>query len=591
LRVAGAFLAALAFVLAAAAARADVQYSVEIKVERGYELIRQSLESASYLVSLKDHPPPSAPALRRRAEQDLPRLSQAMEALGYWEARVEYVVDTTAEPARVTVTVTPGPLYHLASVHFLLPSGEPAPLLAREGAGAVGLDIGAPALSAPVEGANDRIVALYADNGRPFAKVTDRHVVIDTAKKTMEATYTIEPGPQARFGPATITGLARVARGYVMRRVAWHEGDAYDQRLVTTTSQDLVRSALFSGVEITHADAPAPDGTVAMTVAVTEAPRHSVGIGAGYNTNVGLGASTFWEDRNLFGNAEDLRLSAGAAQRQLGLAANFRRPDAFITKQDFLSDAELLDQHTPAYTSRRARAFAGLEELMFPPFTFGGGASLEKAYLTDTSTLQNENYLLFGTPFYMRRDTTDDLLDPTAGTRLSVTATPYLGVSGPSLSFISTRIEGRAYRRLTDSKEYVLAAYAALGTIEGASLAQVPVDKRLYAGGAGSVRGYGYQRAGPLNSVNVPTGGRSSFEAGAEFRWRFTETFGLVPFFDAGNVYPTNLPNRLNLFYSAGIGLRYYTAIGPVRLDLAFPIEKRPSDSPLQVYISIGQAF
>ena len=582
----------LAFLMTALAiwpAWADAPYKIDIAIEGSKDKkLLAALQGASQLVALKDRPPPSNAALRRRAEEDLPRLQQAMNAEGYWQAKITYTLDTNKQPATVAVKVAPGPLYHLAKLEFVLQSGAPAPLpLTPE---QVGLAIGAPALSEPVDGANARIVSLYAQNGQPFAQVVDRKVVVDVATAAMSARYTIDPGAKARFGATTVNGLHRVAADFVTRRIAWTEGADYDKRKVEATRQDLVRSALFSSVQINHADHPASDGTAAMTIELIEGPPHSVGVGAGYNTNIGLGARTFWENRNLFGNGEDLNLSAGAAQRQLGVAGNFRRPDFLLPKQDLVADAELLREETDAYASRRARVFVGLEELMLPNFTLGGGVSIERTYLTDT-TSHDENYLLLGMPLYVRRDTTDDLLDPTDGTRTTLTATPYHGLLGNTLNFLSMRAEERTYYRVGASEKSVLAFYGALGSIVGASLEQLPADKRLYAGGAGSVRGYGYQLAGPLDSFNVPIGGRSSLELGGEFRYRLTETIGLVPFLDAGTVFPTNLPNKPSLFYSPGIGLRYYTAIGPIRLDLAFPLEKRPIDSPFQVYVSIGQAF
>jgi translocation and assembly module TamA len=105
------------------------------------------------------------------------------------------------------------------------------------------------------------------------------------------------------------------------------------------------------------------------------------------------------------------------------------------------------------------------------------------------------------------------------------------------------------------------------------------------------VRGYAYQRAGPLGPGDVPLGGISSIELGLELRYRITDSIGIAPFVEGGNVYPHSLPDSLELFYGAGIGLRYYTLIGPIRLDLATPFTRRPGDDPIQVYISIGQAF
>ena len=569
-------------------AAADTPYSAAITGVDDAGL-KDALTNASQLVALADRPPASPAALRRRAEDDLERLADVMHAQGYWHAQVRYTLDTNESPAHVTITVAPGPLFHLGKVEFALPSGAPAALPGGAGPTAVGLAPGTPALSAAVTAANDQIVALYGHNGYPFAKVTDRHVVVDIATDLMSATYTIEPGAMARFGDTTISGLHRVGRAFVTRRIAWQAGAPYDAREVDATRDDLVRSGLFSGVRIDHADAPDAAGAVAMTIDVIEGPPRSVGAGVGYNTNLGFGARAFWQTRNLFGEGESLKLSAGAAQKQLGVAAEFRRPDLFTRKLDLLADAELLHETTDAYKSRRWRGYIGLEDVKWSPYTLGGGVSLERAYLTETS--HDENYLLLGTPFYVRRDTTDDLLEPTRGTRSTLSLTPYHGLLVRDFNFVASRIEGRAYQRVTASNRFVVAGYAALGSIFGESLEDIPADKRFYAGGAGSVRGYGYQRAGPIDLSNVPIGGRSSLELGVELRTRITETIGLVPFVDAGNVYPTNLPNNPHLFYGAGLGLRYYTVVGPIRLDLAFPIGKRSSDSAIQVYISIGQAF
>jgi translocation and assembly module TamA len=568
-------------------AAADTPYEVEfVGVENG---LKDALQNASRLVSLADRVPASPAALRRRADEDLDRLEAVAHAEGYWQVHIACTLDTNQSPAHVTVKVTPGPAFHFGKIEFRLPSGAPAALIDQRGAASVGLVPGAVALSADVEAANDKIIDLYGRNGYPFAKVLDRNAVVDVAKDTMAVTYTIEPGAEARFGSTTIAGLKRVQPDFVTRRVAWQAGARYDSREVESTQQELVRSGLFSAVSIKHADAPDASGAVPMTITLIEGPPRSVGIGAGYNTNLGLGARAFWETRNLLGEGESLKFSAGAAQRQMGVAAAFRRPDLVARKVDLLADAELLREKTDAYKSRRWRTYAGLEDVSLSPYTLGGGLSLERAYLTLSN--RDENYLLLGLPFYLRRDTTDDLLNPTRGTRTTFTITPYHGLLEHDFNFVSARVEERGYQRLGTSDRYVLAGYAAVGSTVGTSLAGLPADKRFYAGGAGSVRGYGYQRAGPLDITDTPIGGRSSLEFGAELRTRITETIGLVPFIDAGNVYPSNLPDRGSFFYGAGLGLRYFTAIGPVRVDLAFPLKKRSSDDPIQFYISIGQAF
>jgi translocation and assembly module TamA len=584
-------LAAALALLLASRAWADVDYRTDIKVE-GLEdkALLEALRSASQLVALKDKPPASTAALRRRADDDLPRLGEVMQAFGYWTPQVTFALDLSAQPARVTATIEPGPLFHLDSVTFRGPSGEAPPLAQRLSPAVFGLEVGGPALSAPVAAAEAKIVEEYARNGRPFAKVTDRKAVVDVATHTMAVTYTIDAGPEASFGALEIEGLSRVDRDFVARRIAWKEHAPYDARLVENTRQDLVKTGLFSGVRISHGDTLDAAGEVPMTVALTEGPPRSIGAGVAYNTNLGVGGQVFWEHRNLLGGGEDLRATAGVAQRQIGLSLAFRKPDFIETKQDFLANAALLKQTTDAYQSLREQGFVGLERPLLPSLTADFGISAEHARVTH-SVLGNEDYSLLGAPLFLRHDTTDDLLDPTIGSRQSLTLVPYHSISGPDLNFLTTRIEERHYQRLDSTGRMVLAGFAALGSIVGAERDAIPADKRLYAGGAGSVRGYAYQRAGPLGPGEVPLGGISSLELGAEFRYRITDTIGIAPFVEGGNVYPRSLPNSVKLFYGGGLGLRYYTLIGPIRLDLATPFEPRSGDSPIQVYVSIGQAF
>jgi translocation and assembly module TamA len=584
-------LATLASVTLAPPARAEIRYETEIELkDLKDKTLSQSLKDASQLVALEDRPPPSDAALRRRVEDDLPRLNEVMQAAGYWLAKLSYAIEAEGEKATVKVAVDPGPLFQLASVDFRTPEGGPLPDLEKLGLGSFGLAIDGPARSQPIVAAEQRIVEEYGRTARPFAKVTDRKAVIDIATHTMRVTYTVEPGIAAKFGPLDITGLARVDRDFVARRIAWKEGEPYDVRAVETTRQDLVKTSLFSAVRISHADAPDEKGEVAMTLALTEGPPRSVGAGIAYNTNLGLGAQVFWEHRNLFGSGENLRVTAGAAERQLALALAFRKPDFIERNQDLLANAGLLQQKTDAYNARREQIFLGIERPLLPSLTMDGGLDFEHANVSH-SIIGSEDYSLVGLPFLLRHDTTDDLLDPTIGSRQTLTLIPYHSISGPSLNFLTSRIELRHYQRLDDTGRILIAGFGALGSIVGASRDAVPPDKRLYAGGAGSVRGYAYQHAGPINDAGIPVGGISSLELGAEFRYRITDTIGIAPFIEGGNVYPTSLPNSASLFWGAGIGVRYYTVVGPVRLDLATPFTHRPGDKPIEVYVSIGQAF
>src|SRR6266481_5056376 len=230
------------------AAYADLDYRVEITGADDSELA-DLLDSVSELKTLEDKPPASEEALRRRADRDLGRLADAAHSLGYWDAEFSYDVDTAAEPAKVAVTVKPGPLYHVASVKILGADGHPLSIPQDEKK--LPLKPGDPARTAPVVATETALLAALGDSGHPFAKMENRRVAIDRAEHTMEVTYTLDPGPVQRFGPLAITGLERLDPGYVEGRIRWHRGAVYDAANVEETRRALIESGLFSTVRIT----------------------------------------------------------------------------------------------------------------------------------------------------------------------------------------------------------------------------------------------------------------------------------------------------------------------------------------------------
>ncbi|HEX3499172.1 MAG TPA: autotransporter assembly complex family protein [Stellaceae bacterium] len=572
-------------------ARAEVPYAVDIT---GIEddQVKDDVEATSQLVKLKDRPPASIAALRRRADDDMPRLKQVVEAAGYRAAAIDYAIDEAASPVKVTVKVTPGPLYQLETVTLQTPDGGTPPGVDTADTKELGLELGGPASSAPVLAAEPKIVDLFAQHGRPFAKVSHRRVVVDHGTRTMSVTYTVEPGPTAKFGAVSVEGVKSVGLGYVENRIAWRRGAAFDSRDVEKTRKALVESGLFNTVRIVNGKEAADGAEVPMTIYLTERQPRSIGAGIAYNTSQGFGANTFWEHRNLFGNAEKLRLSADFAQSRLGLVANYRQPDFLRKDTDLLGTAELADDTPIAYSSRRERLFSGLESRLWPLVIGGAGLQFEHANVTEEARHITQTYSLAGVPIFLRRDSTDDLLNPTTGTRASATVTPYTSVSGRSLTFASSRLSGSAYRKLGSGDRFTLAGFGALGSIVGESRDDLPADKRLYAGGGGSLRGYGYQLAGPINGDHKPFGGRSLLEFGTELRVKITEAIGIVPFLEAGNVYDQSYPKLASrLLYDTGIGVRYYTPVGPVRFDVATPLSRRQGDALFQIYVSLGQAF
>ena len=577
------------------AVHADLNYRAEITGAEDSDLA-DLLDKVSELKTLEDKPPASEEALRRRADRDLGRLADAAHSLGYWDADFSYDIDTAADPAKVAVTVKPGPLYHVESVKVLGPDGQP--LSIPEDEKKLPLKPGDPARTAPVVANETALLATLGDSGHPFAKVENRRVEIDRDTQTMDVTYTLDPGPVMRFGPLAISGLERLDPAYVEGRIRWQRGEVYDASKVDETRRALIETGLFSTVQITPTADPEHPEDVRMTIGATERLHRTIGAGLAYNTSQGVGARAFWENRNLFGNAEYLRLSAEVGQQIDAFRANFRRPDFLAIDQDFLATAEVANDTPVAYRSRRAIATAGLERRFGRWLTGGVAFEVEQANVVQlandnaiTAAQRTQHYKLVGLPGYIKLDESDNLLNPTTGYRAQLSVTPAHTFSGSHLTFVTNLVSGSTYWALGSEERAILAGKLALGSLDGAPVLQLPADQRIYAGGGGSIRPYGYQMAGPLFN-NVPIGGKSSLVLNLEARIKITETIGVVPFVDAGSYYESPVPQLgRTLLYGVGLGLRYYTAFGPLRLDLATPLHKRSADSPIQVYISLGQAF
>jgi translocation and assembly module TamA len=377
----------------------------------------------------------------------------------------------------------------------------------------------------------------------------------------------------------------------VKNRVSWKRGDRFDLRELEETRKLLIRSELFTTVKISPGTEIEPDGTIPILIEVAERKPRSIGGTISWSSSEGFGAEASWEHRNLGGHGERLETTLRLSQVLVGANASLRLPDAVRPDLDIVSGAAIEREETEAFTSRRISVSGGLEQRFSSRLSAGLGLSLSLEQEDDDD---GENtFTLIGAPGYLRYDGTDDPLDPTKGARAMAAVTPYYALFAETDHFLRSETIASTYYALDEDGRYVLAARGRLGSIWGAGREELPASVRFYSGGGGSVRGYGFQELGPLAEDNDPLGGRSVIEFGGEVRVRVTETIGIVPFFEGGNVYVDMLPEvyQLDFRYAAGLGLRYYTAIGPLRLDVAVPLDRRETDDPFQFYISLGQAF
>lgn len=576
---------------AAESTEAALAYKAEIL---GVEdpALRDLLTASSQLIQLIDRPPETLAGLERRAKSDLERLMRALRSEGYYAAEVSHTTDPDSEPVSVQIEIAPGPRYRLADYEVTYegaasPAPETQPSLAE-----LGQKIDMPARAPAILAAQQRLLALLGERGYPLAEITDRETFVQHEARTMTVHLRVDSGPLAHFGPQSLTGAESVEVDYLRGLVAWREGDPYDRRKVEATRRALSATRLFSSVRISHAEAPDEDGALPMTIEVQEGPHRSIGASISYATDIGFGIEPFWEHRNYFGANESLRLSLTASEIEQGGTAAFRKPAFLRLDQALLANLSVANEDTDAYDGRTVESFVGLERPWREKWLITAGLSGSYANLEEEQ--EDQNSLLGGVPLSAVRDDRDNALNPTRGTRLNFNITPYAGVGeDESLSFLKSVSQATAYYALDQDKRFVLAGRAKIGWLFGEDRQDVPANKRFYAGGGGSIRGYEFQKVGPLDSENNPLGGRSLFEVSGEMRIRAWKNFGFVPFIDGGNVFGSSFPSfEDKLRWAAGLGLRYFTGFGPLRFDVAFPLNSRDNiDDDFQFYVSFGQAF
>ncbi|PWR18954.1 autotransporter assembly complex protein TamA [Zavarzinia compransoris] len=573
------------------AARADSPYSLDMKGMPD-PLTWSLLGETSELINKKNEPPPSLTALRNRVRGDVDRIRKILDAYGYFDGTIDVSMDEDKSPVPVVMVVTPGPQYRVGTVRLTDPGGVPLGPALSPAPGRIALKEGEPYAAQAVIDTEGAILADLGRRGRPFAKVAKRDIVLNRGATRVDAAWAIDYGPLVTFGEVRFEGLERLKDKPARELLRWQAGEQVDTAKVEETRRTFVETGLFRTVTVTVEPPPqGGDGPAPVLIRVEESPPRTIGGGIRYSTSEGAGLRAFWEHRNLMGGRESLRVTADVAETGYSLEGRARKPDFEWRGVDLVAQAKAEQEQLEAYDMDRLLIGAGLEWRYSPEWFFSGGVTLEQSYIDDQGN--SESYTLIGFPAVARQDTSNDVLDPTRGHRLTLSVTPYYDLAGTAGTFIVSKALASVYLPLDDAADYVLALRGGLGATFGGSTLSLPADKRFYAGGGDSLRGYAFQKAGPLGIGGEATGGKSLATGAVEMRWRVTESIGIVPFVDFGSVFEDSLPDfGADLFIGAGLGLRYMSPIGPLRLDVATPVAgKRNSDDIIQIYISIGQAF
>lgn len=589
-----------------------VEYEVEINGLPNEEM-EALAESALATYLRQEDGAQSLPFLKRRAESDIPTVIKLLRSQGFYEGEVEVEVaqlgdegdaDPAPEPAaegetdetpdikaKVTFDVTPGDRFVLEQHRFVIrASGGQPEFDAIE----LGSPVGRAAAAEPILDAETRALAMLQNDGYPYAVKGNRRAVADLEANTLRVTSPFNAGPLSVFGEVVFEGLDRVKPEYLRTYIDWQPGQTFSNDELRNYQEELLATDLFNTISVLPPQKrPEEEAPVALPVIVKAEEREPRTASAAirYNTDRGPALELGFEHRNLFGANETFTAESEIGLELQSIGFGYTEPQFLRDGQEFVTGLEIKREEDDAFDAQTATLTAGINRQINPFWKGGVGGLLEASLIDDSTEGEAESYLA-GIPLFAEYDGSNDLLNPTSGIRYRADLTPFAGIFDDEFSgFLTFDNQGSTYYDITDEGKWVLAGRGRFGVILSEDNDTVPQTRRLYAGGGGSVRGFAQRFIGPIDANNDPIGGRSVVELGGEIRARFGDLGGVL-FVEAGAVAEEQYPSfSEGVQVGAGIGFRYFSPAGPIRVDVAFPVNGRDVDDPFQLFFSIGQAF
>jgi translocation and assembly module TamA len=564
--------------------------------EAGSEELRRAFDDRSALKA-DDNDAANAAQIDRRARADAELLTELLQSQGYYDAEVATDIEREADRILVLLQARPGARYRFETVEFpgLAEAGGDSAAL-RE---AFAVKSGDPVIAEQVIAAGVALKVALGEQGFATADIGEQDIVIDHETATARLVLLVRPGPVARFGEIRVSGEPPFSARHVGRIARFESGDRFEQSEVDDLRRALVATGLVASVE-TRIVPREGDEIVDIDVRLEPAPMRTVAGELGYGSGEGLRVEASWQHRNFFNPEGALTVRGVAGTREQLAALSFRRNN--FHRRDQVLNAQISASHLErdAFDAKTFSLSGGIERqsnfIWQKKWTWSLGAELvatdERDTIEATGQERRRTFFVGAIPGSLAYDGTDDLLDPTRGFRLGGRLSPEVSLQGGTFVYARAQIDASAYRPV--SQRVVAAGRIRIGTIVGAGRDDIAPSRRYYSGGGGSVRGYGYQRLGPRDIDGDPIGGRSLAEFALEARIRLKAlggNFGIVPFLDGGTLSNNTLPSMKDWQFGAGIGLRYYSSFGPIRIDVGTPLNPRSKDGPVAVTVSLGQAF
>lgn len=442
-----------------------------------------------------------------------------------------------------------------------------------------------------------QLKGFFYDHGRARVQIQRKaQVILD--QHEARVFYTLTAGPPTKFGETTVEGLKSVQESVVRAELTYEKGQEFSGGALRNTERNLRELDLFSRIEITPDTSPADPTIVPVRIGVDEKPPREIRIGVGYGTEDQLRGQIRWRSNNFFGGGRRLEIGAKASFITRELNFNFLQPHFLDPKNKLLINFGPQEFVEPGYTQNATRLRPSIERHFTDRLTGYIAYRVEYDKLSKVSDataealrdFQNKG-LLSGLSAGFTWNKANDPLNPTNGFILSFVGEQVGGPLGGKFNFFKLQSQITGYYPLAE--QTVFASRLKLGFAEPLHADEdVPLFERFYAGGTNSVRGYARSKLGPLSASNDPIGGRSLIEGSLELRQHLYKEIGGAVFLDFGQVSRRSFDLPIgDLQFSAGVGVRYTTPVGPLRFDIGFPFHAPPGDRSWQIHFSIGQFF
>ena len=516
-------------------------------------------------------------------------LLKLLWSLGYYSATIDIRPPEKSARPSIIFQITPAKQYTIRKISIELL--EPTANIRLPPSTWLKLTTDKPAVAAQILTEQKRLYDFIENNNCLLNLEVNHQVIIDHTQHVVDLNFIIKASSTAAYiSKLSFDGLQKVNAEYMHKIVPIKKQSCFRRSIVNDYRVAIQKSGLFTMVEPVVTPVVGDNAAVDITFKVKERAHRTVKAGTSYSTDLGVGINAGWEHRNLFAQGEKVNSMLNLTKVEKKLDTQFEKPFFLMDNQTLKINTLLEQQNNKAYTSQGASLAVLLERKISSHWTAGAGGKYGFNRIKEEA---KKDFALFSIPAHVAYDTRDNILDPKSGIVVKGEASPFIDTISFNNKFLKTAIIGSGYLPIKTVLEPVLALRAAVGSTIGVATPKMPATERFYTGGGSSIRGYGYKLAGPLNQKNDPIGGRSMIETSAELRLRLNKDFGIVSFVDSGNVFDLAYPKfGGKLYVGTGLGLRYYTGFGPLRLDIAVPLNKRRKiDSAFHLYFSIGQAF